>query len=71
MTPKAYLQRQRVNQARQLLQAPARTITDIAFASGFSSSQYFSKVFRKYVGATPSEACRRRARGARLRELTA
>lgn len=59
MTPNDYLQRLRVHQARQLLADPARTITDVAFATGFASSQYFSKVFRKYVGVTPTAACRR------------
>ena len=60
MTPNDYLQRLRVNKARQLLADPARTITDVAFATGFSSSQYFSNVFRKYLGMTPTEACRQR-----------
>jgi AraC-like DNA-binding protein len=54
MTPNDYLQRLRVNKARELLAGTKRTITDIAHDSGFSSSQYFSNVFRKYAGTTPS-----------------
>jgi transcriptional regulator GlxA family with amidase domain len=61
MTPNDHLQRLRVNKARQLLADPARTITDVAFVTGCASSQYFSKVFRKYVGVTPTAACHRRA----------
>lgn len=54
LSPNDYLQRLRVNKARALLREGRRTITEIAFATGFSSSQYFSKVFRKYVGTTPT-----------------
>ncbi len=60
LTPNDYLQRLRVTKARELLADPARTITDVAFATGFSSSQYFSNVFRKYLGMTPTQACRQR-----------
>ena len=55
MAPNDYLQRLRVNNAREMLADPARAITDIAFAAGFSSSQYFSNVFRKYTGVTPTQ----------------
>ena len=62
MAPNDYLQRLRVNKAREMLAGPARAITDVAFASGFSSSQYFSNVFRKYTGMTPTQF--RRKQGA-------
>ncbi len=55
MTPTDYVQRLRVNKVKDLLLKTDRTITEIAFSFGFSSSQYFCKVFRKYVGATPGE----------------
>ncbi len=55
MTPNDFLQRLRVNKARALLAGTTRLVTDIAFATGFSSSQYFSNVFRKYAGCTPSQ----------------
>ncbi|HEY1067078.1 MAG TPA: AraC family transcriptional regulator [Pirellulales bacterium] len=61
MTPNDYLVRLRVNKACEFLADPARSVTDVAYAAGFSSSQYFSNVFRKYINATPSEF-RRRAR---------
>jgi len=54
MTPNDYLQRLRVSKARELLAGTKLTITDIAHDAGFSSSQYFSNVFRKYAGTTPS-----------------
>jgi len=61
LTPNDYLVRRRIQQARELLQETERSITDIALATGFSSSQYFSQVFRKYVGVTPSEYRRSRS----------
>lgn len=54
LTPNDYLQRLRVDKARQLLTTTMQSVTEIAFAVGFSSSQYFSRVFRKYTGQTPS-----------------
>jgi AraC family transcriptional regulator, positive regulator of tynA and feaB len=38
-----------------LARLPDRTISEIAFAWGFSSSAHFSRAFRKRFGATPSE----------------
>ncbi|MEI7729881.1 MAG: AraC family transcriptional regulator [Verrucomicrobiota bacterium] len=52
-TPNDYLLRYRVEQARTLLSTTQDSITEIAFAVGFSSSQYFSYVFRRYTGETP------------------
>jgi signal transduction histidine kinase/DNA-binding LacI/PurR family transcriptional regulator/AraC-like DNA-binding protein len=58
MTPIAYLNRYRVDQAKQLLRDTSQSITDIALAVGFSDSGYFSRVFRREVGLSP-EAFRR------------
>ena len=53
MTPNDYLLRLRIAKAGQLLQQTTRPITEIAFKLGFSSSQYFCAVFRKYINLTP------------------
>jgi len=54
MTPNDYLQRLRVKEASaMLINQPGASITDVAFSNGFSSSQYFCNVFRKYTGTTP------------------
>jgi signal transduction histidine kinase/DNA-binding LacI/PurR family transcriptional regulator/AraC-like DNA-binding protein/response regulator of citrate/malate metabolism len=55
VTPIAYLNRYRVNQAKELLSAGDMTVTEIAMAVGFSDSSYFSKVFRREVGVSPSD----------------
>jgi AraC-like DNA-binding protein/mannose-6-phosphate isomerase-like protein (cupin superfamily) len=55
MTPNDYRVRMRIAQAQELLTDSDDSITDIAILLGFSSSQYFSTVFKKYSGQTASE----------------
>lgn len=55
LTPHDYRQRLRLENAQALLRDTRRTVTDIAFAMGFESSQHFSRVFRKYAGETPRD----------------
>lgn len=52
-TPHEYLLRRRLERARELL-AEGATVTQTAVATGFSSPGYFSTVFRRRVGVTPS-----------------
>ncbi len=54
-TPNDYLQRTRIKAAEVLLSKTPKSVTEIAATVGFSSSQYFSKVFRKYKRQTPLE----------------
>ena len=55
MTPVEYLTHCRVHAARRLLATPASgTISDVAYACGFETSQYFATVFRAHTGVTPS-----------------
>lgn len=55
MSPSDYAQRLRIKRCCQRLTATEESVTDIAIEFGFGSSQYFSRVFRKYLGTTPSE----------------
>lgn len=55
-TPHDYLLRRKMVQAGQLLAAGGQSVTDVAMALGFSSSQHFATAFRKFTGHTPSEA---------------
>ena len=55
LSPNDFLQRHRIELARDKLSHTNLSITDVAMVTGFSSSQYFSKVFHKYCGMTPSE----------------
>ena len=53
-TPIEYLTRCRLEHACSLLQSePARSITDIALACGFQTSQYFATVFARNFGRAP------------------
>ena len=54
-TPIGLLNRLRVERARCLLRESSRSITEIAFECGFSSSQYFARVFRSLTGISASE----------------
>ncbi len=58
LTPVAYLNRYRVQQAKQLLTYTHKSITEIALDVGFSGSSYFSRIFRRETGMSP-EAYRR------------
>lgn len=50
-----YITLLRVGKAKRLLWNPDYSVTDVALMSGFSSSQYFCKVFHKQIGVTPAE----------------
>jgi AraC-like DNA-binding protein len=54
LTPNHYLQRLRIEKAQEELQRTSKSITEIAHATGFSSAQYFSTVFIRYTGVSPS-----------------
>lgn len=45
----------RMNYAIELLQKKAGTISEIAYDAGFNNPNYFSKIFRRKFGKSPSE----------------
>lgn len=55
MSPSDYLQRLKIRRACNHLRLEDSTITDVALGAGFGSSQHFAKVFRKYMGLTPTQ----------------
>jgi AraC-like DNA-binding protein len=56
VSPMEFLTHCRVDVASRLLvQRPEISITDVAFACGFQSSQYFATVFRQRLGRSPRE----------------
>ncbi|MBE7046330.1 MAG: helix-turn-helix transcriptional regulator [Ruminococcaceae bacterium] len=50
-----YLLEHKLKQAKTLVSGTEKTIYEIAEMTGFSTSEYFSKVFKKYFGCTPSQ----------------
>lgn len=59
MTPKAFLTRQRLRRAAELLGNSTVPINEVAWQSGFPDNNYFSRVFRKEYGCQPREYRRR------------
>ena len=55
MTPNDYWQRLRIDRSQEMLSRSSKSIKEIAMDCGFSTSQYFSTVFRKYSGVSPSQ----------------
>jgi AraC-like DNA-binding protein/mannose-6-phosphate isomerase-like protein (cupin superfamily) len=54
LTPNDYLVRVRHVTACELLKNTPKSVTAIAMEVGYSSSQYFCRVFRRYSGQTPT-----------------
>jgi len=54
LSPWDYLNRYRVKQAGELLLRTSDSITSVALQVGFDDPAYFSRVFRKQVGVSPS-----------------
>jgi len=50
-----YLTQLRMEKAKELLRRPDEKVYEIALAVGYQDSRYFSQIFRKYTGDTPSE----------------
>lgn len=54
-SPINYLNYYRIEKACTLLLNSDNSVTDIAFQTGFNSSSYFVKMFKKYKGITPKQ----------------
>lgn len=50
-----YLLEYRINKAKKLLQIPNAKILDVAFSVGFTDPVYFTRVFKRIVGTSPSK----------------
>ena len=55
MTPVDFYRKYHVERAAQMMRGEGLTVSEACYASGFSDPKYFSKVFKKFMGATPSE----------------
>lgn len=50
-----YLTKKRMESAKELLIKPELSIKEICIIAGYSDPNYFSRIFKKYEGVTPSE----------------
>src|SRR5499427_215000 len=53
-TPHRYLLRERIERAKTALRDPRCTVLDAAVISGFPNPSHFARMFRRFVGVTPS-----------------
>ncbi len=51
----AYLTEYRIAEAKKLLEQPTVNVKDVGKAVGYSDSNYFTKVFRRITGQSPTE----------------
>lgn len=54
-SPNHYLNRIRIEHAKEMLHSEMFTISEIAFACGFQNIYYFSRVFKKFTGFSPGK----------------
>lgn len=50
-----YINMLRIKKAKELLKSDSITIKEVGYSVGYSDPNYFSKVFRKYEGVSPTE----------------
>ena len=50
-----YLTRVRLEEAKRLLRNPQYLIDEIAENTGYDDASYFTKVFKRYEGVTPTQ----------------
>jgi AraC-like DNA-binding protein len=53
-SPNSFVREYRLNRALEQIELNVKTISEIAFESGFNSTSYFSKCFQKRFGLLPS-----------------
>ena len=53
LSPQAFIQRARLQNAAHLLRSETNTISQVASQSGFSDQSYFTRQFKKFFGKTP------------------
>ena len=55
LTPVDFYRRYHVERSAQLMRDQGLTVSEACYRTGFSDPKYFSKVFKKFLGVTPSE----------------
>ena len=50
-----YVQKLRIDHASKLLQSKKVSLSEIAYASGFTDQSHFTRIFKRYFGMTPGK----------------
>lgn len=53
-TPAHWIQKRRLDKAKELLLTTRLSVTDVCYETGFESVAHFSRTFKKYTGCLPS-----------------
>jgi AraC family transcriptional regulator len=53
--PHRYVLLQRIERAKQKLSDPRWSILEVGLSAGFQNSSHFARMFRKFVGTSPSQ----------------
>lgn len=69
-SPLVYLNHIRLEHARQLLADPVMNVAEVSRAVGIPDTNYFPRLFRKYMGISPTEAMRESAWPIKKRDKT-
>lgn len=59
ISPHAYVLSRRIARGRAMLSRGEGSLAHVALACGFSSQAHFTTAFRRSLGVTPGEYCRR------------
>ena len=55
LSPVRFIQKTRLREAKKLLETTALNVSEVAYQTGFSDPNYFSRAFSKEFGIPPSE----------------
>lgn len=55
MTPQDLMREARIKRACQLLRQTEKTVSEVAYACGFTDPKYFSRIFKQSTGQVPTE----------------
>lgn len=55
MSPIEYVRYYRIEKSLELLRSTDMTVTEIAFAVGFTGASYYTETFHKYMGCSPTQ----------------
>ena len=67
VAPSEFILRRKVERGRSLLVKGDRNVTSVALDLGFSSSQYFATVFKRYTGESPGKYAGQKVKPSRAR----
>ena len=58
MTPSDFIRNIRMKRACEMLQGRTMTVSEVAYATGFSTPKYFTRCFKDMFGKTPTDYVR-------------